>query len=610
MLSQAIVLLTTVWTADATTKIRPSDGARASATAKLAAARNEFEAVQVVVSGGPTGAKNVRMTASIDGFPQTGIWLYREALLNLTQKSNSAGATGAWPDPLIPDRDEIYGETRKAFPFDVPPNENRAVWVEVLVPPSQAAGTYSGAIHVTADGGFVADVPLSVEVWDFTLPSTPSLHTAFGSSWNGPCVAHGTPCTDDEQNRRWALLYGRFALDHRMTIHNLAQFGPAPTAGGYDWAAWDAEYAPYYDGDAPTRLQGAKLTTIEFVWIRDTPHYAAWARHFHDRGWFDRTFDYTCDEPPMWGCSFGDIPGLMNQVHQADPMFRTLVTTSLPQAQTAGIAGTLDTLVPVVDVLNPKDPDVNHVQEYRNWQAGASNRQVWWYFACEPASSCVSGTIGGGPGWPNYVVDAPAIENRIMGFLSYRYGITTELYYQTMAAMSNGDPWQSVYSYGNNGDGNLFYPGKVALIGGTHDVPVASIRLKMVREAREDYEYLKLLADAGDPQLAAQLAAQVAPKTWQFTEDPAVLYDARRQAAQRIVQLTGGSTSGGPPGTGSQSGGPRNRNPAGGTDQASMAAGCEVAHSSHSTRPWLLALLLLSLAGSRWLAAARATKRR
>src|ERR1051325_6604992 len=101
-----------------------------------------------------------------------------------------------------------------------------------------------------------------------------------------------------------------------------------------------------------------------------------------------------------------------------------------------------------------------------------------------------------------------------------------------MEAMATGNVSQSVYSYGNNGDGNLFYPGKVSIIGGTHDIPVASIRLKMIREAREDYEYLKILADAGDPQLATQLAAQVAPKTWQFTEDTAVLYAARRQAAQ------------------------------------------------------------------------------
>jgi hypothetical protein len=184
-----------------------------------------------------------------------------------------------------------------------------------------------------------------------------------------------------------------------------------------------------------------------------------------------------------------------------------------------------------------------------------------------------------------------------MGFLSYRYGITTELYYQTMAAMTGGDPWQSVYSYGNNGDGNLFYPGKTSLIGGAHDVPVASIRLKMVREAREDFEYLKMLADAGDPQLANQIAAQVAPKTWQFTEDTSVIYAARRRAAERIVQLTGGSSgsngAGGPPGTGDR---PGVGSPSSGSGRASTAGGCEVAAHSGPARSPLLVLLIFFMA--------------
>ena len=50
-----------VWTALATEKIRPSAAARADASAHLSAARNEFEAFQVVVTG---DAADVRATAS------------------------------------------------------------------------------------------------------------------------------------------------------------------------------------------------------------------------------------------------------------------------------------------------------------------------------------------------------------------------------------------------------------------------------------------------------------------------------------------------------------------------------------------------------------------
>jgi hypothetical protein len=597
-----VLLLTTVWTTDATTKVRPSDPPRVRATIAMEAARNEFEAAQIVVSGGAT---NVRMTATLAGFPQDTVTLYREALLNISMPSNSGGAAGAWPDPLVPDHDAFFGETRNAFPFDVPAGQNRAVWLEVLVPPGQAAGHYGGNVHISADG-FATDVPFSIEVWPFTLPSTPSLQSAFGNAWNGPCVAHGTNCGDDAQNARWHIMYAQFALDHRLTIRSAVQFGPAPSGSGFDWASWDATYAPLFDGTMATRLPGARLTTIQFDWVRDAAHYAAWAQHFRAKGWFDRTFDYTCDEPPLWGCGFGDIPGLISAVHQGDPQFRTLVTTSLPKAQQNGIAGSVDILVPVVDEVNPRDPDVNRTHDYVSWQGANPNREVWWYFSCEPASSCANGVVGGGPGWPNYIVDAPAIENRIMGFLSYHYGITTELYYNTMVAMASGDPWASVYSYGNNGDGNLFYPGKVSLIGGTHDIPVASIRLKMAREAREDYEYLRILADAGDPTLAAQLAAQVAPKTWQFTEDPNVLYAARRQAAQRIVALKGGQQN---PGTynGPRIGGNQPSAVSGGSsasEKGSVVGGCD-ATPGHVDARALRAILLLLAVILAWRRAAR-----
>jgi hypothetical protein len=48
------------------------------------------------------------------------------------------------------------------------------------------------------------------------------------------------------------------------------------------------------------------------------------------------------------------------------------------------------------------------------------------------------------------------------------------------------------YQQAVNGDGRLFYPGTLETIGGP-DIPVASIRLKAVREAIEDFQYLQIL---------------------------------------------------------------------------------------------------------------------
>ena len=59
------------------------------------------------------------------------------------------------------------------------------------------------------------------------------------------------------------------------------------------------------------------------------------------------------------------------------------------------------------------------------------------------------------------------------------------------------------YDFGANGDGNLFYPGSAhgtsdaPAIGGTHDIPIESMRLKRIRDGREDYELLTALAAQG-----------------------------------------------------------------------------------------------------------------
>jgi hypothetical protein len=144
-----------------------------------------------------------------------------------------------------------------------------------------------------------------------------------------------------------------------------------------------------------------------------------------------------------------------------------------------------------------------------------------------------------------------------MEWISFLHRVSGELYFETTMAYSH-DPWNNQWDFGGNGDGTLFYPGTPAKIGGTAQVPVASIRLKMIREGMEDYEYLKLLADAGDPALAQEIAAQLFPHAYQSEASPAALMAARQRIAERIVQLTGGAVTplADAAGTGSPSGDP------------------------------------------------------
>src|SRR5262249_24393519 len=121
-------------------KIHPADAPPTAISAEIHAAQNEFEAFQVVVSGPATGVTATPPTlVGPNGptIPAGEVALYREGYQNITTPSNTEGGTGLWPDPLIPDVDEVANEKRNAFPFDVPSGEHRVIWVEVHVPQGQ-----------------------------------------------------------------------------------------------------------------------------------------------------------------------------------------------------------------------------------------------------------------------------------------------------------------------------------------------------------------------------------------------------------------------------------------------------------------------------------------
>ncbi len=527
-----------VWTALSSEKIRPSAAARTEASAHLSAARNEFEAFQIVLTGAAT---NVRATASDLAGPGTlgGVQLYREALINLTQPSALDGGTGRWPDALIPAVDDLTGQARNAFPFSVPSGESRAIWVEVQVPAGAAPGDYSGQVNVTWDGGG-ATVPVTLTVWPFTLPSTASLKSAFSISYGTLATAHGL--TGDALATLRAR-YGQLALEHRLTLSKIDD-------GNDALSHLATTYGPELDGSSPAALSGARTTSVQYM--GDASSYASWAGFFQGRGWFDRLFQYTCDEPPIT-CAWSDIPARARAAKAASPDFRTLVTTTIQEASDNGVLSSIDILVPVVNYLDDK-PGASRFSgpqraAYDGFLASSPLKEVWTYQSCM-SHGCGDTVNMGSPsysdqyftGWPTYVIDASAVRNRSMEWISFLHRVSGELYYETTMAYTH-DPWNDQWDFTGNGDGTLFYPGTPAMIGGTDDIPVASIRLKMIREGMEDYEYLKLLSDAGDPALAQQIASQLFPHAYQTDASPADLMAARDRIAQRIIELTGGATT-------------------------------------------------------------------
>ena len=526
-----------VWVAPAAQKVRPSAQPAAATSASLSAARNEFESFQVVVTGPAQG-----VSMSFDGLTDGAghaingrdVVLYREAIIEVTHQSGGDGQTGQWPDALVPDVDPIAGEKRNAFPFDVQQGQSIAVFADVHVPQDAPAGTYTGTVHVT--GGATADVPVSLIVWDFAVPSTSTLKSAFGLAWNGPCQGHGdTNCSGGEADQALRARYVQAALDNHVSIHQPYYTAPVGPDGSADWTGFDKYAGPFLDGTAPTRLSGAKLTSAsvygQAIWSEDN----GWSTHFAQKGWSPALFSYVCDEPPLT-CAWSDINPRISFAHGSSPAVTTLVTTTSKQAAQNGISG-IDTFTPVINFVEGKPGS-----EYQGSQRSSYPATMWWYQSCMSyGCSGVGGGLDGSgeTGWPTMAIDADATRNRAMEWLSFVYDVQGELYYETTNAYFGGDPWTNQYYFGGNGDGTLFYPGTTAKIGGQTEIPVESLRLKMIHDGMEDYELLNLAKGLGQGDQALAIAKGLFPKTYQATATPAAIDSARAELAALILHAMG-----------------------------------------------------------------------
>jgi Domain of unknown function (DUF4091) len=529
----------TVWTAPAAVKVRPQaqPPQGANATAAIAAAKNEFESFHVVVTGPATGVSmSLEGLGDGKGHSISGrdVTLYREALINVPQPTGGDGAAGIWPDALVPDVDPIVGEKRNAFPFDVPAGESRAVFVDIHVPADAAPGTYQGTVNVT--GGVSAQVPVTLMVWDFAMPSTSTLISAFGMTWNGPCMGHGDgSCSNYAYEKPLRARYMQAALDNHISITIPVLDAPIRLDGTGDWSSFDTYAGPFLDGTANTRLQGAKLTAVKIDGnVSSASLVQAWWTHFKAKGWSDVLFNYICDEPPAT-CTWAQLSQRLSISTAVDPLLRRLVTTSMQDATANNVASGITLFTPVLDQMENRPGT-----RYAGNQRALYPATIWWYQSCDSFGCATGSSISG---WPTVAIDSDATRNRAMEWMSFGYDISGELYYETTDAYFSGDPWVKQFGFGGSGQGTLFYPGTTGRIGGQTEIPIESFRMKMIRDGMEDYELLARAKQLGFGDQAKQLARNLFPVTYQSTSTAAAIDAGRGQLAQMILQALGNGTS-------------------------------------------------------------------
>ncbi|MBM3477473.1 MAG: DUF4091 domain-containing protein, partial [Armatimonadetes bacterium] len=467
-----------VWVASPWEHVLRNSPPGSARTVELFAAANEYEPFRIIVTAGTERLTDV----TVDAGPLTGparigperILLFREHYIDVTAPSYASTAlTGWYPDPLIPCYEGAADAKYVGSPFDVEPGMNQGVWVDVYVPPNTPAGEYQGSVAVSAAGKLIGAVPVRLTVWNFALPDTIAMRSNFGGLGGGVAKAHGVDAGS-----------GAFRQIEDRYIDTLLQHRCVPSSLGPIWPEWTPERGidDTKTGERLRRMveeRHVNALALPFPYRDDPAKRKAYlhdlAAYLRQKGWLDLAYIYMEDEPND-AEQYETVRQQGALIHEADPGIKRLCTEQTITSDPAwgDLYGAVDIWCPLWGLYD--EPTARQRQ--------ALGEEIWSYTAlCQCAKTN-----------PYWEIDFPPVSFRSPFWVSWHYRIKGFLYWSSVYWPPEHDPWTAPYFRDNYwGEGMLLYPGADAGIAG----PVTSIRLKLIREAMEDFEYMTLAAKQG-----------------------------------------------------------------------------------------------------------------
>ncbi|HUT91722.1 MAG TPA: glycoside hydrolase domain-containing protein [Thermoguttaceae bacterium] len=510
---------------------------------ELHAARDESEAFQLVVIPGGRALEGV----GVEPAPLVGpggkldLQWNRVGYVKTAPPSYPVEYVGWWPDPLLP-----------PGPFDLAADGRQPLWFRVDVPPDAAPGRYTGQVTIR-HGDQAKSIPVVLHVRRFRLPRPGTLATPFGlyasalaRGYDAKAPYHAV--MPPEVYRRWC----RFLAERRLTPKNVAREYITVKQGDGGWqvdlAGLDetvASLAPDYY--APYSFCLDRLPSANTLW-KDAakPDPAPWvdrtaaiAAEWKRRGLPPEVYLYGPDEPRPTDYPF--LRDLYARLRQAVPGFPIMQTIGDPNPQD---------LVGLVDIWCPLTARAETEFYGDRLEAGDA---LWTYVCCSPKLPHA-----------NFFIDEPASDHRVLFWQARKLGATGVLYWcvcwwpglPTPAAGERAFPdvpvdladAETYRSFKCNGDGLLVYPGP-------DWTPYSSIRLEVIRDGVEDYEYLALLSgliekakalpDDRRPDAALLREAEslslvpdsISRTMTDYTKDPQSLLNRRQRVAEMIERL-------------------------------------------------------------------------
>ena len=561
-----------VWTASSGRKIPPQRSlpeTRASQV-RLQLAANEAEAVQAIVHAAEP-LTDLQAWTEI-AIPSAKAEALRVGYVNIQAATDTRGCRGPWPDPLFADGAPVTLEAEANQPF----------WIRVTTGANTPKGIYRGKLRFTAKRAngqpWQSEVPFEVEVFGFAVPERNSLDTAFG--FNSRSIKRHQKIKSDEDFDLVARKYLRCYADHRLSLYDptggRAKFNvtwknlkPDPMAGEpvFDWADWDKKMEEavrdYHTTSFRIRITGlgggnfaGRMEPKIAGFPEGHPAYetllARYLKgiedHLREKGWLKMAYVYWFDEPDPKDYAF--VMNGFRKIHKFAPSLRTMLTEQ-PERELAG--------GPSIWCPQPQHLNSSVTEERRR-----AGDEMWWYICCGPKAPYVGEFI-----------DHPGTDLRVWLWQTWKNNVTGVLIWDTTYWHSSKaypgttgpqNPYKDTMSWccaarfkdgtripWGNGDGRFLYPPLAAADGRQQnavlDGPVESLRLELLRDGIEDYEYLALLKRrlaAAKGLAAAERAScekllvvpdEITKSLVEYTEDPEPIERQRELIARAIERL-------------------------------------------------------------------------
>ena len=429
--------------------------------AEVYSAKNEYECFQILIYDVREGLNNVVVETS-DLISPDGKDKISSSFVNIkdvgyvpTKKPYyRTSYVGLWPDPLL--------ELSK---FDVNQGEKKALWVSIYIPDNIPAGDYKGTIEVQPEGAPYKKIPINVHVWNFSLSKSSHLKTAFDFYPQYVSKFYTRKRREDynewkERIRDTVEAYYENMLRYRISpILNLD-----PLSNDFN-----GRIQRYIDLGISAFAVGKYGGTFANNWPKDKDDYLIslyrrYAEVLRKDNLLDKAYLYTWDEGKIGNPRVKEVSSL---IHKADPQLKNMVCYH--------------------GFWNP-DKDAEWGKDINIWCFQIANynkrlkskleslgKEIWMYIS------------GPDDTHPNFAIDFPAIDARIIPWMCWKYNIRGLLYWCVNFWRVN--PWETAMNtvWQQNGNGLLYYPGE--------NGPVPSLRLELIRDGMEDYEYLYLLSE-------------------------------------------------------------------------------------------------------------------